>query len=92
MGFTEITVRAAATAHLYFYSLLSLSVILYRISPWHPLASYPGPILARITKLWGFGVAYRGKLYEELQVLHEKHGPFVRIGALHVLLGVVEVL
>ena len=35
-----------------YLSVLSISVIVYRISPWHPLASFPGPKPAATTKWW----------------------------------------
>jgi hypothetical protein len=28
------------------------SIVAYRISPFHPLAKYPGPFTAKLSKLW----------------------------------------
>lgn len=41
---------AAFATQASFLAGLTLSVIAYRLSPWHPLASYDGPLLARVTK------------------------------------------
>ena len=34
----------------YFLCGLCSSITIYRLSPWHPLAIYPGPTLAKLTK------------------------------------------
>ena len=39
------------TLFVYFAALL-VSIAAYRISPFHPLARYPGPFVAKLSKLW----------------------------------------
>ncbi|KAI0667874.1 cytochrome P450 [Trametes maxima] len=55
----------------------------YRLSPWHPLSSYPGPLLAKISSLWLSYISFTGKRYEVFDHLHHQYGPFLRIGPDH---------
>ena len=38
--------------YVIFYTALISSVVFYRLSPFHPLAKYPGPTSAKVSKLW----------------------------------------
>lgn len=55
-------------------------MVAYRLSPFHPLAKFPGPLLARITNLWLAYVVYTGKRHVKLAQLHNQYGVFVRTG------------
>ena len=59
---------------------LFASVAIYRLSPFHPLAGYPGPALAKVTKLWGAWNTWKGDQHHVWLRLHRKYGPFVRTG------------
>lgn len=64
---------------------LVLSTIIYRLSPIHPLAKYPGPLLCRITQFREMFAAGSTKRGRWIVSMHEKYGPFVRTGEmLHV--------
>ncbi|KAK7056360.1 hypothetical protein VNI00_002914 [Paramarasmius palmivorus] len=63
-----------------FYVSVLLSIVVYRLSPLHPLAKYPGPLLARTTKLWAVWKSRDGKLPLCYEYLHARYGPIVRIG------------
>lgn len=54
---------------------------LYNISPWHPLHSIPGPKLAAATCLPEFywDVIKFGRYTRQIQAMHTKYGPLVRI-------------
>lgn len=58
----------------------TLITIVYRLSPWHPLASYPGPPLAKLTSLWLSYISSTGKRFDIIDKLHQEYGPFLRIG------------
>ncbi|EJF56220.1 cytochrome P450 [Dichomitus squalens LYAD-421 SS1] len=67
------------TASAYFISL-ACTTILYRLSPWHPLASYPGPLLWRMSSMRLSYDTFCGRRSRTLHQFHAKYGPFVRIG------------
>ncbi|KAL1669552.1 cytochrome P450 [Schizophyllum commune] len=52
-GATLVTALTSATAfNVVFFSTLLTSITAYRLSPWHPLAHFPGPYGAAISKWW----------------------------------------
>ncbi|KAB8079280.1 cytochrome P450 [Aspergillus leporis] len=54
-----------------------LSICIYRI--WfHPLAKYPGPLLAKVTNLYGGYYAWTGDLHLDMKRCHDKYGNYVR--------------
>lgn len=60
--------------------LLILITLLYRISPFHPLAQFPGPWACKASKLWLVYVTPSGKAHEYIHRLHQQYGDIVRIG------------
>ncbi|KAJ7766759.1 cytochrome P450, partial [Mycena metata] len=67
-------------AYVVFLASLSLSIALYRLSPFHPLAEYPGPAPNKVTKIWGLWNAWGGHQYLYHKRLHDIYGPYVRTG------------
>lgn len=62
-----------------FVLLVAFSVILYRLSPLHPLWHIPGPLIPRITVL---NIVYHSYIGDEatwVHNLHKVYGPAVRI-------------
>ncbi|OJI80896.1 hypothetical protein ASPTUDRAFT_789965 [Aspergillus tubingensis CBS 134.48] len=55
------------------------SLLLYRLV-FHPLGSFPGPWLARISDFWLVSQMKNNNKHVKLVELHEKYGPYVRIG------------
>ncbi|KAF7312845.1 hypothetical protein MKEN_00968500 [Mycena kentingensis (nom. inval.)] len=70
-------VLAATTV---FLASLSGSIVVYRLSPWHPLAHIPGPVLARISKWWAVPLLLSGNQARVVKALHDQYGDFVRTG------------
>lgn len=59
---------------------LIASAVLYRLSPLHPLAKFPGPLINRITSLRLVQIVASGKRYEIINDLHKRYGAVVRTG------------
>jgi hypothetical protein len=75
----------ALTTALYLCSL-GFSITVYRLSPFHPLAKYPGPILARISRLWAVYGVIRGKQHMDSHELFLRYGDVVRTGPNHLIM------
>ncbi|KAI7153473.1 cytochrome P450 [Hortaea werneckii] len=72
-------VASLATLILSFALAYLVAAALYNCF-FHPLAKYPGPFWASISTLW-YQRTVRNGIRENCQLpLHEKYGPFVRIG------------
>ncbi|KAJ7760753.1 cytochrome P450 [Mycena maculata] len=77
---TSSIVSAISLAFVVYLSSLATSIVAYRLSPFHPLARYPGPLLCKITKLWFAGIAMGGKQHLYYSELHQRFGDVVRMG------------
>ena len=79
--FTKHTVLPALLGNFVTYlSTLVLSILVYRISPIHPLARYPGPIGCKVSKFWMGCICIPGFQHQYIKSLHERYGDVVRIG------------
>ncbi|EIN09211.1 cytochrome P450 [Punctularia strigosozonata HHB-11173 SS5] len=74
------TVAKHVVLHL---ASLVISTVAYRVSPFHPLAKYPGPWRCKVTRLWALKIANGGNQHRYYHALHEKFGPVVRSGPNH---------
>jgi len=63
-----------------YWSGLVFFTLSYRLSSFHPLAKYPGPLLAKTSKLWAAYLSGTGDQHRCLKRLHDRHGDVVRIG------------
>lgn len=64
-----------------YLSSLFTSILVYRLS-FHRLGTFPGPVLARSSKLWHAWKVRYSKNHLLLDRLHHQYGDFVRTGAL----------
>ena len=63
-----------------FYALILIFTATYRLSPFHPLAHYPGPIKTKLSKLTMSYIASTGKQHVYYRKLHDQYGDIVRVG------------
>lgn len=69
-----------ATIWISFLLGLTASILTYRLFL-HPLRKFPGPVMARTSKLWGVAQTAKSFQYHYLvRDLHQKYGDFVRLG------------
>lgn len=72
--------QALSVSTLTFWTALISSVTVYRLSPWHPLAHYPGPLFLRLSKMSMAWVSRGGRRHLYTQELHRRYGDVVRVG------------
>lgn len=60
--------------------LIILATVLYRLSPLHPLAKFPGDLVDKVTDLRLAYITYSGRRGAHVVALHENYGVLVRIG------------
>ena len=58
--------------------LYCIGITIYNVF-FHPLAKYPGPLLAKITPLYSLWGLLRGRWPFDAHQLHMKYGPVVRL-------------
>lgn len=63
-----------------FWTSVLAFVVTYRLSPWHPLARFPGPLNCRLSKFWMAYVTAQGRAPFYIRELHAAYGDVVRIG------------
>jgi hypothetical protein len=68
-----------------YWAALSTSVVAYRLSPFHPLARYPGPLLARVSRFWATRAMLSGAQHKVSHDLFERYGDVVRTGPDHLI-------
>ncbi|CAA7262173.1 unnamed protein product [Cyclocybe aegerita] len=85
-------VKAVGTSFVTLVVTLLSSILVYRLSPFHPLSCYPGPWQCKATKLWGAYIAWQGKPHVYYKSLHDVYGPIVRIGPNEISVAEVDML
>lgn len=74
LNITFVLLGAVAAGVLY-----TTTVVIYRLY-YHPLAQYPGPLLAKVTDIHQLYHAWKGDRHLQFWRMHEKYGRVVRFG------------
>ena len=72
---------AVLLAFLTYGSAVTFFTLMYRLSPFHPLAKFPGPAIAKTSKFWAAYVCAKGGLHRYYKSLHDRYGDVVRVGS-----------
>lgn len=62
------------------HSVIIAATLTYRLSPWHPLADIPGPLLYKTSSLCYARLVMSGWRHKAVQSMHEEYGDLVRLG------------
>ena len=71
---------AVPLAFATYIGALIFFTLAYRLSPFHPLAKYPGPVIAKTSKWWAAYISATGNTHRHYKHLHDRYGDVVRIG------------
>lgn len=76
----ELALQSTAEILTSYLFTLGASTVAYRLSPYHPLAKFPGPFLWRVSSVPLAVISFIGHRHLVLDSYHRKYGRFVRIG------------
>ncbi|EMD41365.1 hypothetical protein CERSUDRAFT_89930 [Gelatoporia subvermispora B] len=62
------------------FGTVALATALYRLSPFHPLARFPGPLMWKVTSIKLAEMVWSGKRHVVIVDMHKKYGKVVRTG------------
>ena len=71
---------AVLLAFVTYGSTVTSFTLTYRLSSFHPLEKYPGPAIAKTSKLWAAYLSTTGDMHRCYKSLHDRYGDVVRIG------------
>ncbi|CRL28245.1 Cytochrome P450 [Penicillium camemberti] len=77
-AFETLSAGMVAKSLLFTWASYYILSIIYSLT-FHPLAKYPGPKLAAVTRLWHSYQLCTGGIVSTLSKAHEKYGPVLRI-------------
>ncbi|KAF2786003.1 cytochrome P450 [Melanomma pulvis-pyrius CBS 109.77] len=63
------------------FAVYVVGLYLYRLSPLHPLAKFPGPKLAAVTSWYEayYEIVLSGQYSKKISQLHDQYGPIIRV-------------